>query len=147
MDTSPIDHEPIRSALFQSWRLATSSSAIVGAIMLGSAIWAVVSFNTLPKIPVTPPGSRHDNEISLRRKRRTLGWITSGLVLANFLAAAAYARVYLNTSKDELKQFPLTTPYLATTWAFCLVFLIIVLILSLIFGRKQSRLKTDIEKK
>lgn len=145
---SLITQDQIRSFLFASWRLTTASSAGTAVLLLGMAISTTSALLiSLPKIPSTTPGSRHDTEIALGRRRQPLVRLWGAIVIANVLAGACYGRVFLNINKDEVAHFPSSPPYLASTWAAALIFLVITLCLSVAFFRKYTRLKADIEHK
>lgn len=144
---SLITEDQFRSILFASWRLVTASSPVTGVLLLGMAVSTAIGLITLPKIPSTTPGVRHDAEIALDSRRRQLfsPWIV--IAIANLLACGCYGRIFLNISKDEVAHFPSSPPYLASTWAAALIFLVITLCLSVAFFRKYTRLKADIDHK
>jgi hypothetical protein len=143
---SLITHDQIRLWLFASWRLVTASSVVTGVLLLGMATSTTIAiFVTLPKIPSTTLGVRHDTEVALDRRKRQLYRLWVAIVIANLLACGGYARVFLNISKDEVAHFPSSPPYLASTWAAALIFLAVTLCLSVAFFRKYTHLKADIE--
>lgn len=144
---SLITQDQIRSLLFASWRLVTASSVVTGVLLLGMATSTAIALITLPKIPSTTPGVRHDTEIALDRRKRQLFKLWIAIVIANLMACGCYGRIFLNISKDEVAHFPLSPPYLASTWAAALIFLVITLCLSVAFFRKYTRLKADIDHK
>ena len=138
--------EHLRSILFLIWRLATSSSAVVGLIFLGSAIWAVLLINALPKIPPSPLGQRQDRVFTLKDRLFRLKILLGSLILTNFVCFGCYARVFLAMPKDAVK-FPGDPPYLASTWAASLISLLVTIVLGLVYRRKMTLLKADIEQK